>query len=437
MQHKLGFSGTQYLAKSKLVVLLIPTLLLASCDFLNTQPETPQGDEPGTVDPGPDPDPDPDPDPGPDPIPLDGLLTRAPYLQMLAKTSVVVVFRTAEAVTVEVDYGTTSSFGSTTSGGSAQKHAVALTGLTPGQRYYYRLRVGSDVLVQGGDYFFDTDAGVGDDEFSFFTTGDIGQSGGKQEETAARILQTSPRAEMGLICGDVVYPDGESGDYDSYLMKPWATMMSNMAIYPALGNHDWHVDPENHFVQEWVLPNNEHYYSYDRGNAHFIALDTRDGDIYDRAAQVEWLRADLEANKDAQWTFVYYHHPGYTCTYKGNERSVIDNFHPLFDEYGVDVVFMGHAHTYERLYPVHAGVPLNQNQEPNYTDPQGTIYIVSGCGAKLNSSTTRDCDLNAVAIDGTFMFTHVNVRGAVVTIRTIESLTGVERDTVTINKSAL
>lgn len=410
------------------LLLWLPILLWTGCVELAPPEAPPNGNPP----------PGPGSDPTPDPPPNQGslALTRAPYLQMLGESGVLIAFRTSTAVVAAVEYGTTlGSNDGRASSASGTRHAIELQGLRPGQRYYYRIRAGEATLAEGADHFFETDAGASDPEFSFFTTGDIGEPGGKQALTADRILRTTPRAEMGLLCGDVIYPDGESSGYDAHLMRPWAPLLRSVAVWPALGNHDWHVNPDQNFAQEWYLPNNEHYYSFDRGNAHFIALDTRDGDIYDRERQIAWLRADLAAHRDAGWIFAYYHHPGITCTYKGYNDAVIANFHPLFDEYGVDMVFLGHAHTYERMYPLRNGIPLHQDQEPDYHDPQGTIYVVSGCGAKLQCSTTRDCAVNATQIDCTILFTHVTVRGKQLTLRTIESATGTERDRITVTKS--
>jgi hypothetical protein len=345
--------------------LLFACLVAASGCALLGGPDEPPEDPPRGQPPAADPIPDPDPAPDPDPSPSPAALQRAPYLQALGATSVVIAFRTVNAMSAQVDYGTTLDYGATASSPATTHHAVTLAGLQPGERYLYRVRAGDEILAGGAESFFDTDAGRGDPEMAFFVTGDVGEPGGDQATTAARVLQTAPRAEIGLLCGDIVYPDGESAGYDPYLMRPWSRLLRNVAVWPALGNHDWHVDPEIHFRSEWILPGNEHWFSFDRGPVHFIALDTRDGEIYDRAAQTAWLRADLAAHRDAIWTVVYYHHPGYTCTYKGYNDAVIAQFHPIFDEFGVDVVFTGHAHTYERLYPIRAGAVVDREQEPD------------------------------------------------------------------------
>ena len=122
----------------------------------------------------------------------------------------------------------------------------------------------------------------------------------------------------------IVYSRGRSSDYDRRLMRPWKDLLCSIPVWPALGNHDWKSPPEDNWEQEWYLPNNEHYYSFDYANAHFIALDTRDGDLYDRGNQVRWLEQDLVENADADWIFVYYHHPGITCTYKRSFQGRIN-----------------------------------------------------------------------------------------------------------------
>ena len=411
-----------------LALLLIALSLLTTalaCDFLvnDGSPAAPS---------------DPPAPPGPGPGPVSATLTRAPYLQSLGRTAVIIAFRTLEAVAATVDYGPTLDYGASLTGAATLTHAIEIQNLEPGQRYYYRVRANGENLAGGNTYFFDTDAGPADDQFSFFATGDIGDPGGEQELTAQRILQTSPRAEIGLLLGDIVYPDGEAADYDANLMRPWAPLLRNVAVWPALGNHDWHVDPETNFRLQWYLPNNEHYYSFDRGNAHFIALDSASGSIYDRTRQVAWLRADLQAHRNATWTFVYYHHPGYTCTYKGYDNDIIAAFHPVFDEFHVDMVFMGHAHTYERLYPLRGSdTPLDVDQEPHYTNPSGTIYIISGAGSKNEGTTTPDCAINAVSIDRTILFTHVTVSGNTVRVRTIQSQTGTVLDDMTVTKTGV
>jgi len=371
------------------------------------------------------------------------VLTRHPYPQSPGKDRVTLMWRTATAAQQTVEYGVNGYQFSVTEPAATTTHELTLTGLNPGWEYQYRI-VEAGVVMTSADiqYRFRTDAGPTDGEFSFFVTGDVGEdtpAQARQHVTDDMLRAITPRAEFGLLCGDIVYPDGESSMYDQVLNTPWRSLMANTALWPALGNHDWHVDPDQNFRKEWALPNNEHYYSFDWGNAHFIALDTADGFLYDEANQLAWLEADLRSARGrAQWVFVFYHHPIYTCTYKSNIPELQQQLWPLFDRYKVDVVFNGHAHTYERLFPLLNGVPQNQAQNPSYTDPNGTIYIVSGCGGKFNNDEgeeTTFCGPTAAFVDHKILFTQVFVYGQIIYIMTFDSTNGQVVDFVRVAKT--
>lgn len=110
----------------------------------------------------------------------------------------------------------------------------------------------------------------------------------------------------------------------------------------------------------------EQYYSFNHGNVHIVSLDSqlsaRDKD--QRATMRQWLIEDLSANKQ-DWTIVMFHHPPYTRGANHDsddtENNLVDGpiwsmrneFVPIFDKYGVDLVYSGHAHSYERSYYLH------------------------------------------------------------------------------------
>ncbi len=368
------------------------------------------------------------------------VLTRHPYPQNVQTNQVTLMWRTATPAQQTIQWGSDSNFTSfVTESAPSTAHEMTITGLAPGQVYRYRIVENNEVVIEGNDYTFRTDAGRGDTDFSFFITGDVGEDEqGQQHVTQAMIRRVSPRAEFGILPGDIVYPDGESSMYDSVLMKPWKPLLTNTPVWPALGNHDWHVDPDQNFCKEWALPNNEHYYSFNYANAHFIALDTADGFLYDQANQLAWLRADLASweARQATWTFVYYHHPLLTCTYKSNIPEVAALLFPIFDEFNVDAVFTGHAHTYERLFPLKNGVPVNQAQNPNYQDPEGTLFVVSGCGAKIKmNEPTTYCGPTAAFVDRRLLFTQAFIYDHLLYILTFDSVSGAVVDYVSITKT--
>ena len=103
----------------------------------------------------------------------------------------------------------------------------------------------------------------------------------------------------------------------------------------------------------------EQYYAFDYGNVHIVSLDSQlsNRDKDQRAAMRDWLIDDLSANQ-LDWTIVIFHHPPYSkgsnhdSDREQNEIDMRQTFAPVFEDYGVDVVYSGHAHSYERSWYV-------------------------------------------------------------------------------------
>jgi hypothetical protein len=77
--------------------------------------------------------------------------------------------------------------------------------------------------------------------------------------------------------------------------------------------------------------------------------------------QQAYARAELCG--DERWKFVIFHHPIYSSdAYHGSGYGYELIYHPIFVEAGVDIVFNGHAHNYERI------------------EKDGIVYLVLGGG---------------------------------------------------------
>lgn len=65
-----------------------------------------------------------------------------------------------------------------------------------------------------------------------------------------------------------------------------------------------------------------------------------------------------------------------------------NEYHPLFEEFGVDLVIQGHSHNYQRSYPllfneVRPSQPIVSDKEQIwYRDPKGIIFVVAGTGGE-------------------------------------------------------
>lgn len=142
----------------------------------------------------------------------------------------------------------------------------------------------------------------------------------------------------------------------------------------------------------------EQYYSTDYGNVHLVSLDGQlsKGDDDQRAAMAEWVTADLSSNRK-QWTIVIFHHPPYSKGEKHNsdfEQREIDMrevFTPIFEDYGVDAVYSGHAHSYERSYYLNGHQGLSDTFDPKEHAELNRIgQPATGQGHETYSQVSRD-----------------------------------------------
>ena len=128
----------------------------------------------------------------------------------------------------------------------------------------------------------------------------------------------------------------------------------------------------------------EQYYGVDHGNVHIVSLDSQlsNRDPAQRQVMRDWLIDDLSQNT-LDWTIVIFHHPPYSkgenhdSNLEQGEIDMRETFAPVFEDYGVDVVYSGHAHSYERSWYLngHHGMSetfdsqqhaeLNRNGEPS------------------------------------------------------------------------
>jgi predicted MPP superfamily phosphohydrolase len=157
--------------------------------------------------------------------------------------------------------------------------------------------------------------------------------------------------------------------------KPYKPLLdAGVRFYASLGNHD---NQTNRSYKPFNM-NGNRYYTYARNNVRFFVLDT---DYLD-PPQVAWIEGALKAATEP-WKICYFHHPLYSDG--GRHGSSVDLrviLEPLFTRYGVNVVFSGHDHIYERITPQH-----------------GITYFVSGAGGQLRKGDVKRSAMTAAAFD--------------------------------------
>lgn len=319
-------------------------------------------------------------------------------------TTMTVMWRTDAAITPIVQYGPTTQYGSETTGTSQPAvldgytyHTVEIVGLTPNTAYHYR--VSGPGSVWSNDAIFRT-APNGATDFTFTVFADngmVGNNGSRAVTMKDRVAAQQPA--LHLIAGDLSYADGDWCDGRPCMREHWEGWLQEMEriartipVMPAIGNHEVKddmrlPDGELFFTRSFALPggNGERVYSFDYGDAHFVALDTNDWRGLRRGGvQYNWLESDLAATTK-RWKVVYFHHLAYTS---GGRHSDLESLQqettPLFDRYGVDLVIQAHNHHYERTYPLRYRAPndptIVSTDRSAYANPAAPVYVTTGGG---------------------------------------------------------
>src|SRR5206468_10104446 len=96
----------------------------------------------------------------------------------------------------------------------------------------------------------------------------------------------------------------------------------------------------------------QRYYAFESGPALFVSVAVFGTDYSPGSPQYQWLERTL-ASSTQPWKFVFMHWGPYSCSIvHGSNMTVREVLAPLFERYGVDIVFSGHDHDYERSHPV-------------------------------------------------------------------------------------
>jgi acid phosphatase type 7 len=374
-------------------------------------------------------------------------ITRGPYLQLGTPTSVVVRWRTDMATDSRVQYGSAPGnlTASVNNGTVTTEHEITVAGLEPDTQYFYS--VGSSTAMLAGNdanHFFVTYPPAGTPvPTRIWIIGDAGtQTAAQFNVRDAYYNATGSRhTDLWLMLGDNAYQTGTDAEYQGAVFNVYQAMLRKSVLLSTLGNHETAQSTtfsDNYpYFSIFTLPRNaeaggiasgtEHYYSFDFGNIHFICLDSMTANRATNGAMANWLRSDL-ASTVQDWIIAFWHHPPYS---KGSHNSDTEpelvqmrqNFNPILEEGGVDMVFGGHSHSYERSFLIdgHYGVSSTfsasmqkdsgSGRDPApYTKPlgtpghQGAVYVVAGSSGQTSGGT-----LNHPA-----MFISLNVLGSVV-----------------------
>ncbi len=254
------------------------------------------------------------------------------------------------------------------------RHSVRVEKLKPDTVYPYAVAVDGELFRY--DFSLKTCPLGNESSVGFFVLSDTGSARSPQYRVANRIqrLVTRGKVQFGLHAGDVSYSATATPDEDKEYFKPYRKILCKVPIWLAIGNHDAHHGKLRRHLEFHRMPANKRWYSFDYGPLHVIVLDST---VFRSKHQNEWLEQDLIENRERPWKIVLVHHPPYSWPYlyrglpaRGSHFPLRKKWCPLFEKHGVDVVFSGHSHTYQRSRCVKDFNPAGH----------GVHYIVCGGG---------------------------------------------------------
>ncbi|PZM84580.1 MAG: phosphohydrolase [Candidatus Melainabacteria bacterium] len=338
--------------------------------------------------------------------------------------------------------------------------STTLSGLPAGKPFTYRVyRDGMETFSANAK------AQVAENQaFKFIVAGDLGAGSHGQKRIAQRIYSESP--DLWVMPGDLVYNMGLLSDYlarffpifnaDESKEAIGAPIMRSTLCVPVIGNHDiaqsvmlaptnlnrmhdalgyflvWSA-PLNGPLKQFQGPNicpivgtqsklsafqqgagkrfpQMANFSFDFGNTHWIVLDGNYYMDWSNPEMRKWVSEDLAKASSAKWKFATFHQPAFsTDLYHLKEqrmRLIVDTL----EKGGVDIVFAGHAHNYQRTFPLHfkpttgkmnhdgtvdGAITLDKAYDSTEnTKPNGIIHIVTGAGGARLYSPTDNAEIN-------------------------------------------
>jgi hypothetical protein len=306
----------------------------------------------------------------------------APYLQQVKDDSFILLWETSSPGKGAVKLGVAEynvlkpnlnrSFCEAVSGSF---HNVSVTGLSADEFYFYQ----AQTINEHGDTLSGPVTPLHIPDYSrmpvsFAVVGDTQGSSSIWGRLAALIYQECPSFLVHV--GDLVQYGPHKDDWVDEFFKPARNLLRFCPLYPAIGNHEMNND---WFYRYFDLPAPEWFYTIKKGKVLFVFVDTNK-DILPGSAQYKRLELVL-ASSPEMWKIMVHHHPVYVSgeSFYGNtwsQRALHGDpnemdLKKLYETYGVDLVLNGHAHFYERTWPI---------REEQVDTENGVTYITTGGG---------------------------------------------------------
>jgi predicted phosphodiesterase len=293
----------------------------------------------------------------------------------------------------------------------AYVYEARISGLAPGTAYRYALEFAG--RTTGGKFMTFPERPA---PFTFIAFSDTHAD----DVVAARFARHRPA--LLINSGDLVDREHYT-EYRRFFSPAITAVAGRFPMFVARGNHD---QSGAMLARLFSLPADRLYYSFDYANAHFVCLDSclwRWPDSEEKIrAMLEWCERDLQASR-ADWKIVFFHEPPYDLSYRRSDWGRSDAM-PVFRRCGVDLIFCGHAHAYQRFGPL---------VWPGQNDQHPIMLVVSAGGSSKYVAKPARAEPHLAVRSGTDNYVVCRIEGEKLTARALTAK-GVQIDAFAIAK---
>ncbi len=374
------------------------------------------------------------------------------------------------------------------------RYTVKIDDLVPGEKFDYKVMRNGTQVFSGNA----TARKAANQPYSFAVFGDVGAGSRGEKKVIYQVCNRKP--DLVVMPGDIVYDQGRISQYltrffpivNSQVLSPetGGPLLSSSLVVTALGNHDiamttsWSGTDLNRFpdalgyfvffslplngpkfdfsanqqsrnvlplvgdeknISNFLKAGAKRYpqmsnYSFDYGNSHWLILDGNEYMNWGDAKLRAYVEDDLK-NSKATWKFVSFHQPPFSLDIYHHSEQRMRLLCDIFERTGVKVVWCGHAHNYQRYFPLKFKMKTNKEGVPmmngngtvtgdfaldtmfNGTTQahfKGVLYIVSGGGGaslyRRAPFLPKESEACHKFIHGVHSFTYCDIKDKTLTV---------------------
>jgi hypothetical protein len=296
----------------------------------------------------------------------------------------------------DVQYGPTTSYGTTASGAAPGWTPVSsagpfwqaqINGLQPGTTYHYS-------IGGGPDYTFHTPP---TGSFRFDAIGDVGDTTHFSHLGDTFSSMASDQPSFVLMLGDLTYANAANATQDvvDQHFNDVMAWSGSAAYMPAWGNHEWEspaADDLRNYKGRLLMPHaaaspgspavsccGDDWGWFDAGGVRFISYP----EPYTSASWPDWqshantLMTQAQNDPSIRYIVTYGHRPAYSTGYHPGDATlagILDGLGSTYSKYVLNL--NGHSHDYERFQPIAGvthltvGTPSSEEVPWTSTDPR-------------------------------------------------------------------